>query len=544
MTALFWGPHFPESGAHYWGPHYPDGVQDATVVPPNGMAGVATFALDLLAGTKITFGWGTGTSKMWSGKEYRSQPLDDPRQTYQGNALLVAGDMRTARARLARFAAIGAPFLLALSFEEISITGAATGKVLPVADTTHVDWMIEGQRVVVTNHTNPATVVEATIQSFTGNTITIDVDPGALGGRGSCIAPLMPIYLDPQQGFTRHRTPNGVEVWQLNARAAVFGFQCDARKAFASLSAASGALHTAVIQAVATGPAGNALTITYVGDSALDPGNVTVVGSAYTFHFKPGVTTVLAMRTGLGAVFGFAGSFVDTATLVAGDAIGPVALAHGADKSWGSMGIGATVATYLGRPVWDRGIQVYDVANDSIQALSELVDLGGIPISIGTADAVDWGRQVMLERTSHDEWQWLKAFIAAVRGAQRAFWLPTFRADLLWVGFSAGFDGGGFHYMLVSGPGDQYGGLDAWWPSQRNQLQVQQADGTITYVQIAAVIDNHDGTLSVSVGHAFSGSPITMVSWMDLCHFESDSFDVTFNGGTFSFQTVARAVQQ
>lgn len=548
MTATYWGNHFPDAAGatKYWSTHFPDGTPAAALWPGVGPAGAATFVLQLASGAKFTMSWVTDIVKTYSGKEYRSSLLDLPKIKVNGAAYLTGGTTRQQRARLARYAAIGSVFSLALPNEEMTLVADASSTTVFVNNTTTCDWMVVGQRVsVVDGSTTGGGSVDAVIQSFTSNTVVLDVAPGSFGRRGCRLMPRIPIYLDPQQGFVRYPTNDATEQWQLVGTAATFGFQSDARMAKAALSASSGALAATVIYYINTGPAGNTYSIAFVADGA-GAGNVTIVGTAYTYHYQSGVTTMLAVLFNLASVFGFTGTFDPTAVLVAGDAIGPITLSGGADKVWGNMGVGATVNTYNSHPVWDRGIATNGSASDSLQSLSELVDLNGVPIAIGTADAADWGRAIAISRITAIEWQWIKAFLATVRGRQRAFWLATWRPDLVWVGVGGTDPITGGPYMVIQGPGDIYGGIDAWWPSQRNRLQVIQTDGTVTYAMINAVVDNGNGTLSLSLtlNTAMTGAAVSMLSWLDLCRFESDDFEFTFDADEFSLRAQARAVLQ
>lgn len=528
----WWGPWFP---LNWFGPWFPDGTPDATLIPGVGPPGVATLVLDLTNGAQVTYSWATDVRTMYSGKQFRAQPLDDPKQLYTGIAILGGNDSRVMRARLAKYAAIGAAFLLALPYEAITLSGPASGTVVPVDTTAHSDWMVLGQRIAVTDQAGNA--INAVIQDFTSDTVTLDVDPGELGRYGCMLMPCVPVYLDPQQGFQRYTGANGVEGFQIKATAATFGYASGPRAAFALLTA-SAALTDAVISAATTDAAGNALTITLVADNAspMPPQiNLTNVGDAYTVHYNDttGVVTVADLIALVAGIFTFSGSFDPTAVLAAGDAIGPVALSRGADKSYGTMGISAALTTYDGRPVWDRGVETENTATDSIQSLSELVDLGGIPIAIGTADASDWGRQVSIDAgDAIDDWQWLKLFLSTVRGRQIAFWLPTSRPDLIAVDVSTG---------TVTIEID--GTFDSWWPMQRDRIRTLEADGTITYTQITGAVDNGDGTMALTVAVAPATVP-TMVSWLDLCVFDTDDFQLTWTSATFALNVNARAVQQ
>jgi hypothetical protein len=432
----WWGSWFPDAAgvSRSFGSWFPDGVTAATIIQPTGPGGAATFLL-LESGSKITYSWATDVQKTYSGKEYRPQALDDPKRTFVGSATLLGDATRTMRTRLARFAAIGSTFLIAVPFEAISITANSTGKMIPTTDTTSSDWAAVGQRVAVVDGNGNA--IDATVQALTASSITIDVAPGSLGNRGGMIMPTVPVFLDPQMTFDRFRV-NAVERWNLNARAAVFGWPINGRAAFAALAdfaiVPAGNLANVVIKATAVGAQGNSISIRFLGDlTGTTAPYRTGTGNTYVFHFSPANTTSAAMVAVINGTVTLtvAGSYKPTVTLTTGDAIGPFALSNGSDLSYGPMGAGATIATYAGRPVWTKGVQVEQTANDSIQSLAEIVDLGGIPISIGTAKQADWGRALYLNRTSLDDWQWIKAFLSTVRGRQRAFWCSSWRADLL-----------------------------------------------------------------------------------------------------------------
>lgn len=201
---------------------------------------------------------------------------------------------------------------------------------------------------------------------------------------------------------------------------------------------------------------------------------------------------------------------------------------------YGVDGNGAVLATHATKSVFDRRINVPDTAGESLQAMNEVIDLGGIPASVGQAQIADWGRHVALRNKVGPEWQWVKKFFAAARGRQRSFWLPTWRKDL-------DPTASGVNTLTIEGPADADGGFFAWYPT-KNAIQVVQADGTVTRATITNAVDNTNGTITLTTGVTLSGSPITMVSWLELCHLESDELAVVFAGHQFSLQTIARVV--
>lgn len=538
-----------------FGPWFPDGVPDATIIPPATPGGAATFLL-LQSGSKVTLTWATDVVKSWSGKEYRAALLDDPKRQFNGVATLLGDDTRTMRARLARYAAIGSTFLLALPFEAISITANTAGLVVATTTTTKSDWMSVGQRVIVSDGVSMS--IGAVIQAFTASSVTLDVAPGSLGNAGCIIMPTVPVFFDPAMTFLRYRAPTSVENWNLNARAAVFGYPVAARAAFAVLAAATGALHSIVIAFPNVGPAANGFSLTFVADGS-GVGSVTITTlTALVFHYQSGATTVANLIAALAAfnTFMYSGSYNPAATFTAGDAIA-VVFAGGTFSNNGlAMGQSATLVTPFvdSFPLWDRGIQIEDSAQDSIQTLTELVDLGGLPISIGTATQADWGRDVYLQRASIDEWQWLKKFLSTVCGSARTFWLPTYRADLITTtgpdsfAMPGVYSGGGSPRITVL-TGEAYGDIYAWYPAQRDRILIRQANGFVTVIQIVSIEDFGDGTAELTLdwfAHTLPdvSSPIDLVCWVDLCRFDADTFDIVWDDAVFTFKTTARAVQQ
>lgn len=187
-----------------------------------GPEGAAAFVLSLEGELTVTYSWGTDVEKAVNGIEQRiCVGGDAPAQSYRGSAYLVDGDERTVRTAMLTAAAQGQPFLLALPFEELVLSGPAIGTVLPVWSTALSDWASNpGQRVAVL--AGDGAIAFGVIQSAAADSITLDVAPGAAGKDGARVLPLMPVYLEPQQGLRRF--PTSVAHWQLSARAALFGF--------------------------------------------------------------------------------------------------------------------------------------------------------------------------------------------------------------------------------------------------------------------------------------------------------------------------------
>jgi hypothetical protein len=224
------------------------------------------------------------------------------------------------------------------------------------------------------------------------------------------------------------------------------------------------------------------------------------------------------------------------------DVFGPTALSGGADANALPVGIGATVATFAGKPVWDRRVDVLGLAPDSIQSMTEAQDLGGLPFIAGSTSVPDWGRSLKLTRELGAEWQWFKKFASTVAGRFKSFWLASWRPDLVYASKAAG--------SITVTSGENAGNVFAWWPKHRTYLQIWQADGTLTYCRITAAVDNGNGTVTLTIVDAadvavtIGASAVSMVSWLELVRLESDDVTVTFSDFNVAVSLTARVVQR
>ncbi len=303
--------------------------------------------------------------------------------------------------------------------------------------------------------------------------------------------PRVPIYLDAQQAMERHQTV--AERWQLVGRYARFDF-ADVG------SILPWASHTAYV----------------VGS------RVTSDGKSYVCLFA---------GTSINAPTG-------TSTAIQDDS--PIIWRYfatlGADGYVVTMGRGATLNTYAGKPVYDRGLDNPGTISDSLHSMVQLVDMGGVPASFGESSVPDWGRDIIIERAVGAEWQWLKAFLYAVRGSCKSFWLPSWRPDMA---YSSRATVSGVTVLTVSG-----GAPTTWYPLHRDSLQLVRDDGTVTYVGITGVIDMGDGTSQVTLDVLLSVAAVTKISWLELCRLESDEVAVQFGSTTFFTRLQARVVQR
>ncbi len=378
----------------------------------------------------------------------------------------------------------------------MTLVDDTSSDILPVGDTSLIDWGVLGQRAIVSREdddTEQTLFEDVIVQAVGHGTITIDGIAPNITMAGGTITPTAAVILDPQQGIARWATEDARERWAIQCTAILFGYQQNENTAIASLAASTGALHGSTLEFIDSGPTGNGYRLQFVGDLVSGPGSFeTVTAHSYIFHFVPGVTFVSEFVDDAVALFVLTGTYNIGDILTSGDEIA-VVLAGGTDAFFGTMGNGATLAYFNGRPIWDRGVTVDDVAGDSLQALTTIIDLGGQPISVGQANAADWGRAILCRDDLGAPWQWLKLFLYTVCGRQKSWWLPSYRADLDAVaGSSSGVT------LKVAGPSFETGDFFGWYPRCRNELCIEQEDGTITYGHIESAIDNHDGTISVS----------------------------------------------
>ncbi|HSN26958.1 MAG TPA: hypothetical protein VLT45_11745 [Kofleriaceae bacterium] len=504
---------------------------DASSAPFSGYGpdGVATLGLTLATGFRVTYSWATDIIPHRDGTEQRIATLDRPKQTYDGAATLVGADPRISRARLARYAAQGAVFLLGLPHEGMTLLADTPGVTLTVsaADLAACDWATYGQRVI-TMTPDGSLASAGVLQSVGTGTLTLDVAPNSAGAHGGRVMPAMAVCLEPQQDFPRYAVT--AEQWNIKARAAIFDFAPPS--ATLDLQVASGDATYAGCILVSRRPGlfgEYAITFANAGVTSLNE-----IGYSTTVNFQNGVTTLANVATLLdtSANVKLTGTYNPATVLHSGDSFG--VLMDGLDAA-GAMGAGAMLTMYAGHPVWDRGIENEGTITDSVQAQTELVDLGGVPVSIGHANYPSWGRTVGMESTQWSEWQWAKAMLAALRGMQCMFWLSTYRDDLTYVAMN------GASIMKVSTTDGS--DIAAWWPAQRDRIAVEQTNGTVQYAQILTVTDNGDGTQSLSLDTNIAGTP-RRVSWLEPCRLNSDDVEVTFggNGGwSFSFSLLARA---
>lgn len=186
---------------------------------PFGPSG-PVFVVALEVGASVTMEWSNEVTKTWTGAEQRIAHLGLPRVTIKGSANLVDGDSRDVRSQIVSNAASGATFLLGMPHEEVTIVAPSSGTAANVGSTAMLDWAKPGQRVIAIG--DDGTTVTAVVQDKNATQILLDVALGAVGSVGARVMPLLAVFLDAQQGFSRY--PVNVEAWAIKARAELFGY--------------------------------------------------------------------------------------------------------------------------------------------------------------------------------------------------------------------------------------------------------------------------------------------------------------------------------
>lgn len=521
---LKWRRNWRLENRHNWrGPSF-DGNFGGTT--PGGLS---TFILDAENGTyKVRLEWFTDVRPAAVGEEQRAARNNRAKESYSGKAWLLDDMPVRVRATMAKYAARGQAFLLALPHEELLITADSTGTVSPVdADELALtDWATEGQRVVGYREDEDGNLawIDAVIQSVGVSSLELDVDLGEVGLEGGRIAPARPIYFEPEQDFGRFESPE--EQWDIKARAIDF----DYAKALASLDLGPITFTAGLENASLTERTpGQSPSVRFVAAS-IAAVNVSEVNNLVTVTFRgapfPHTVEQMFEKLSTATLVAPTGTW-GTGNLDAADAFAATQLTGGELQS--AVGRGATLDAFLDKPVWDLPIRIAGQATDSLKAMTRIIDFNGVPYAIGMADASHWGRAVGMRSEDRYDWQWLKLFITTVRGRQRTWWYPSWRDDLPFVSKAVG---------TITVEGD----VDAWYPEQRRHVQVVEASGTVTRAEISAAEDNGDGTWTLTIGTTLASSNVQMVSWLELCRFERDQFDVVWGQHGFALSTMARAI--
>lgn len=187
--------------------------------------------------------------------------------------------------------------------------------------------------------------------------------------------------------------------------------------------------------------------------------------------------------------------------------------------------------------IWDRINAADDTAAEAMDGGNEVVDLGALPFGIGVRDTPDWARSLKYRSTSLTDWTWFKAFIAHLRGRQGVFALSTNTPDLIYVSTVSG--GIKVQSASVAGSGDYV----SWFASPAHRrLAITTTSGVVNYFEVFDVVDNLDGTLTLTLDVSIPGTP-SKISLLEQVRFERDDIEVTWDGGTFEIDEVVRVCQ-
>ena len=453
ISPEYWGGHFPIG---YWSTHFPKPRKRLILdsIPPNNPqaiveastpAGAGVLALMMSGQVTVTYSFGVKVNKDQSGLERRTNNLGVPNEKYEGEAMIADSDLRLLRSLLERAAAQGSIFQLGLPYEELTLIADPAANIVNTTNTVFADWAVPGQRCLIVSPGEE--VFSDVVQAADSSRIVIVGNPGDIARSGGRIMPTVPVLLDATQNFLRFPSPD-VETFQIVAYAAMTGFNVAPVAAILQLGpiTTSGVLDGLTFVARLPGAAGNLITVQFEATTLGFGINLELDEDLLTSHvllkFRAGVATVQDLITfmGFSALLTFdVGSYNPDDVLSSGsDEFVPHNLAGGSDAEDGEIGGGSTITMFDGVPVYDRGLVVQTSATDMIHALTTLVQLGGLPSNSSDANIPDWGRDICFESEDSEERQWFKRFIFTVRGPQVAFWLPTYRADLIVDSFTDG----------------------------------------------------------------------------------------------------------
>lgn len=198
-----------------------------------------------------------------------------------------------------------------------------------------------------------------------------------------------------------------------------------------------------------------------------------------------------------------------------------------------TVGVGATVATFDGLPVWDRGVAKRE-ADQPLMSGVELADLGGRISSLPSWTRAAWSRAMRIASHRRAEWQWFKLFLDTVQGRRGAFLLPTGRPDLVPVGDASSGT------LTVEAAADYVG---AWFPSTAHRrLKLTKTDETFVYREVTACSDA-GATQDLALDSAVTGA-LAKVELLEQVRLERDEVSVTFGSHGFEAGLSARVVQQ
>lgn len=204
-----------------FGPIFGQGA--APLVPARGPNGVSTLVLNMAQGAETVYQFKTDVIPMHDGHERRIELIGCPRELYKFDTTLTDAQVAAIQAVIGYKGAQAAVFLVALTYEALTLTVDTTTSTITVLDTSKSDWLYPGCRCLVISR-DGATKLERVVQSKTATTIELDdVVSAAAGKAGSLIMPLMPCYLQPNQELGQYAVNAGE--FDFTAEGILFGDQ-------------------------------------------------------------------------------------------------------------------------------------------------------------------------------------------------------------------------------------------------------------------------------------------------------------------------------
>lgn len=202
------------------------------------------------------------------------------------------------------------------------------------------------------------------------------------------------------------------------------------------------------------------------------------------------------------------------------------------DSDWDPRGAPA-VTTYtdpetsIVYPVWDRFIVVQSTVGRAQMLGTEFIDRGAVFWNVALLAQAESIRGMAFTVRDPDSRQWFKSFIGTVRGRQKAFFLPTWKPDLVPLSDASTAT------LTVVGPPSAVDYANTWWESTQRWLMLTRTDGTVHYRKVYDAADNGDGTQDILLDSPLAGA-LASVSIMELCRFESDEFVLIYDAGAIA----------
>lgn len=224
---------------------------------------------------------------------------------------------------------------------------------------------------------------------------------------------------------------------------------------------------------------------------------------------------------------------------------------YGWGGGWDAHGAGAQITTFtVGAPVpastitdfdlivWDKTNAIDNLASESADSGSEILDVGGSVSGAGAFTVPTWQRSLKLRSNKRDTWQYWKAFTRLCRGQQRAWLLSTNRPDLVYDSTITG--GIKIKSASVVGGGDYV----SWFASDAHRrLSIRMTNGTVQFAEVILISDNLDGTISLILDADVTATP-AKISFLELVRFARNELVAQWNGEMFDVAEPVVTVQE